>query len=93
MIHVIDNFYIDADKYSYTVKKSTNRVDKEGNPVYEALGYPVTLEDALEFILKYRQKQVVEGKDLELKECLEMFKKENQKMKEVLDKIHGLEKI
>ena len=47
MIHIKDDYYIDSDAYQFMLKKDMHRVDKEGRPVFDYLGYYATVEQAL----------------------------------------------
>ena len=39
MIHIKDDYYIDSDAYQFILKQDMHRVDKEGRPVFDYLGY------------------------------------------------------
>lgn len=93
MIHIIDDLYIDADSSCYTVKKDSGRDDKNGERVYTPLAYPVSLENAMNWILKYRQRMIVENNDVSLKELFKLFKEENNKIRTILNEIKKIEEM
>lgn len=47
-IRIDEDFYIDKDDFSFTLKESKHRYDKQGNEVCNVYGYFKTLAGALE---------------------------------------------
>ena len=52
MIHIKDDYYIDSDAYQFILKQDMHRVDKEGKPVFDLIGYYATVEQALRGYMK-----------------------------------------
>lgn len=93
MIHIIDDLYLDSDKYQYIVVKDTGRDDKDGNRIYNPLAFKGTIEGSIEWVLKSKQRQLVENNKVELNELLKLCKEENKRMIKILESIKALEKI
>lgn len=88
MIHVIDDYYINADKYQYTAILDTHAIDKDNKIVYSTIGYYQTVKDAVIGISKHLQKKLANTNAvMELNEYLKSCEMLNNQLKEIVDKI------
>jgi hypothetical protein len=70
MIHIKDDYYIDADETQFILKEDKHRVDKEGRPIFDSLGYYGTFKQAVSGFLKMEQRGIIaNGPDRELDEA------------------------
>lgn len=70
MIHIKGNYYIDADETQFILKEDKHRVDKEGRPIFDSLGYYGTFKQAVSGFLKMEQRgNIANGPDRELDEA------------------------
>lgn len=92
MIRVDEDYYINADTYCYAVMKKGGK-DKNGDDIFRALSYPSSLEKAIEYIMKYKQRQYVSENDVDLQKTLIKFKRINEKMYMKLKEIEKLEEL
>ena len=88
MVHVIDNYYFDADSNCYTAYEDTLKKDKNNEPIYRTIGYYQTSKQAVEGIAKYMQKKIA-GKDenIELSEFVRECEDINIQLRMTLDDI------
>lgn len=92
MIKVDDDYYISADTYCYTVMKKCGK-DKNGNDTFRTLSYPCTLTGAIEYIIKYQQRQYVSDNDCDLPKALKAFKQIQERMHFILNEISEMEEV
>lgn len=92
MIKVDEDYYINADTYCYAVMKKGGK-DKNGDDTFRVLSYPSSLEKAIEYIMKYKQRQYVSENDVDLQKALIKFKRINEKMYMKLKEIEKLEEL
>lgn len=83
MIHIKDDYYIDSDAYQFILKQDMHRVDKEGRPIFDNLGYYATVEQALRGYLKTEMRGYASKPDIEIGEALDFFE---QMMKELVER-------
>lgn len=87
MIHLIKNYYATPNNMGFTLLKKKSRKDKEGNPVYETIGYCGNFEEAI-LLLKRRvvNDRLSEG-SMELAEALQVIR---DTTREITDAIKGV---
>lgn len=87
MIVVNENYVIDVDRYCYTVKRDLHKVDKNGEPRYDIVGYYGTPESAIKGVLSSMNKtRLSEGKHT-LEEALNIIQSNQQQFNELLEKV------
>ena len=70
MIHIKGDYYIDADETQFILKEDKHKVDKEGRPIFDNLGYYGTFKQAVSGFLKMEQRgNIASGPDRELDEA------------------------
>lgn len=92
MIHIKDDYYIDADKYCFQLKKKIG-VDKHGEDKYSTLCYTRTVAECLQKLVSVEQQEVVETKDGSLVEFIEIFKDINNEIKSILQTVKDTETL
>lgn len=70
MIKIVRNLYIDVDKYNYKLTLDTNKIDKNGNPIFQTISYHSTLKSALNSALNYINRTDLEMRDYTLEEAI-----------------------
>lgn len=83
MIHIIGDWYIDVDQYSYTLEEyAGTSVDKDGveRKNYKNQTYHATLEKALKHFGRVILTEKLSEKDMELSEAIEIVKDCNERM-------------
>ena len=87
MIRVNENYCIDVDEKCYTVKIDKHKEDKNGNPIFETVGYFSSLESAIKgVIISMNRKQLKEGVH-SLVEALGIIHENNRKLCELLEQV------
>lgn len=51
MVHLIENYYAIPNNMGFTLAQDNGRTDKEGNPLYDTVGYCGNFEEVI-FLLK-----------------------------------------
>lgn len=88
MIHVIDNYYFNADSNCYTAFEDTQKKDKDNNPIYKTLGYYQTSKDAVKGIAKcIHRKLASKDENIELAEYLKECEDVNIQLEMTLEKL------
>lgn len=87
MIKIDDNFFIDADSNSYTLKEKDKIQDKKsknyGEEVFRDRGYYVTLEGVLNGYLKAQTREFVQNNEADIKELIKEIKKQTEFVKKL----------
>ena len=87
MIKIDDNFFIDADSNSYTLKEKDKIQDKKsknyGEEVFRDRGYYVTLEGVLNGYLKAQTREFVQNNETDVKELIKEIKKQTEFVKKL----------
>lgn len=79
MIKVDNDYYIQADPDRYIVMKYQGK-SKKGEDAYKTLSYHSSLKNAIEYIIKYKQREFINDNNVDLKEALDQFEKINKEM-------------
>ena len=83
MIHIKDDYYIDADAYQFILKQDMHKKDKEGRDVYDSISYHATVEQALRSYVRLQMRGYASKPDIEIGEALDFFE---QMMKELMER-------
>ena len=87
MIKIDENFYIDADNNSYTLKEKDKVQDKKsknyGEEVFRDRGYYVTLEGVLNGYLKAQTREFVQNNETDIKELIKEIKRQTEFVKKL----------
>lgn len=87
MIKIDENFFIDADSNSYTLKEKDKIQDKKsknyGEEVFRDRGYYVTLDGVLNGYLKAQTRDYVQNNDVDVKELIKEIKKQTEFVKKL----------
>ena len=86
MIHVFDDYYIDADEYQYILKQDMHRKDKKNNDVYKAISYHKTIFNALWSLRDKTHREITSGNDIELAKALRMISDADSEMTDIMKK-------
>lgn len=87
MIKINDDYYIDVDRFGYTVKIDKHKTDKKGNGIFETVGYFSTIESAIKGVIdSMNVKQLSDGV-YSLKQALEIIKANNKQFTELLERV------
>lgn len=84
MIHIIDNFYIDANHYDYILKQKCGKLTDESKDEYGVVGYYRSMEHALGAIIKKKQLNAIIASDMTLEEGLQALRDINNRTEELL---------
>ena len=92
MIHLIENYYVDVDEnMNYTLKRDTQRLDKENNKIYDTIGYYPSLKHSISACLGRLKIDKLKDKDMSLKMAILEIDKSTKsfidKLNEVLPNI------
>lgn len=88
MIHMSDNYYIDADSNQYILQ--TRTTSAKGKEVIKNIGFYNTLFMAFDAYLQIRQRQCISQGEFELKDAIKALTEERRKVAEFL---RGLESV
>lgn len=87
MIHIKDNYYIDADETQFILVKDEGKVDKKGRKIRDYIGYYATFAQAVKGYCKMAQRQDVANKpDRELVEAFFDFENLVKELEELLNR-------
>lgn len=84
MIHLIKNYYAEPYTYGYVLVEDRGRKDKEGNPLYDSLGYCGTLEEILLLLKRKLIANKLKRGMYELDEVIAVIRETNEEIKEIL---------
>ena len=83
MIKVNEKYSVDSDRHCYVVMQNKTSKTK-GNEYTIKCGYYATLYDALKSIVEREQREIVQNKDMNLKEALEKIEKMYDEFNKIL---------
>lgn len=94
MIHVFDDYYIDADEYQYILKQDMHRKDKrkkndgsvEEYDAYKVISYHKTISSAISAIIAENYREIASDKNVELREFLSLVNDTDERMIDVMRK-------
>ncbi len=94
MIHVFDDYYIDADEYQYILKQDMHRKDKrkkndgsvEEYDAYKVISYHKTISSAISAIIAENHREITSGDDIELAKALRMISDADRDMIDIMKK-------
>lgn len=89
MIHVIDNFYIDANHYDYILKQKYGKPTDESKDEYGVVGYYRSMEHALGAIIKIKQLNAINTSEMTLGEGLQALMDINNRTEELLSIVNN----
>lgn len=70
MIHIKDDYYIDADETQFILVKDEGKTDKSGKRIRDCIGFYGTFKQAVSGFLKMEQRgNIASGPDRELDEA------------------------
>ena len=73
MIHIKDDYYIDADAYQFILKQDMHKKDKEGRDIYDSISYHATVEQALRSYVRLQMRGYASKPDIGLGEAIDYF--------------------
>lgn len=85
MIEVIDGYVIDVDTLSYTLKRETGSLDKDGNKVYRTYGYYNSLKSALTACTGFMQKEKLASDTFPLVEAINVYNQATERFEKLLE--------
>ncbi len=89
-MELFNRYVIDNDSYSTILKQKTTRVDKEGFPIYDVIGYYSTTEHCVKGLLNYllKQKTKSDSKINDVKGIIEVIEQTKEELISELKKIN-----
>lgn len=87
MIHLIKNYYATPNNMGFTLLKKKSRKDKEGNPVYETIGYCGNFEEVILLLKRRVVNDQLSESSMELSDALQVIQ---DTTKEIMDAIKGV---
>ena len=86
MIHIKDDYYIDADETQFTLVKDEGKVDKNGKRIRDYIGYYPTFAQAVKGYCKMAQRQdIIDKPDRELCDAFFDFENLVRELEELLN--------
>lgn len=86
MIAIENGWLIDADIYQFVLKERTFTYDKNGNELYKNQTYHHSIEDALTYYAKIKQRKFVEENYINLSQAIKEFRKINEEITILIEK-------
>jgi len=87
MIHIKDNYYIDADETQFQLIRMTGKLDKQGKPIKDFIGYYATFAQAVRGYCKMAQRQdIINKPDRELCDAFFDFENLVRELEELLNR-------
>lgn len=80
MIKLENNWEIDSDGMQYILHQFTGNTDKEGRKVYRDTTYHVSVEKALESLIRKKQRETVAENEMSLQEAIKCFREINEEL-------------
>lgn len=87
MIHLIENYYALPNNMGFTLLKGKGRKDKEGNPVYETMGYCGNFEEVIHLLKRRVVSDRLSEESMELAEALQVIR---DTTREITDAMKGV---
>lgn len=88
MIHLIDNYYALDNNMGFTLAQDKGRTDKDGNKLYDTIGYCGSLRETLELLQRKSHGELVHDGCIELSQALTMLKEQTDR---ILKAAEGIE--
>ena len=86
MIHIKDDYYIDADPYQFILKRDQHKTDKEGRPMFDLVSYHQTFAQAVKSYCRMAQRQdIMDKPDRELCDAFFDFENLVRELEELLN--------
>lgn len=89
MIIVNEKYCIDVDKNCYTVKIDKHKTDKNGEKIYETVGYFTSLAGAIKGIINSINKSKFNEGTYTLEEAVKTVMESNEHFERLLEKVMG----
>lgn len=86
MIKVNEDYFIEADEKCYTLKLATHKQGKNGNELYNTIGYYKTLESALSGAVEHANRQKLKA-DVSLLEAITIVRDGRKQLEDLLKKV------
>lgn len=83
MIQLYKDYYAKVDDNCYTLVFDKRKTDKEGNKLYDSIGYYGTLKSCINGLRRHLEKKELQKADLSLQEAI-------KKIQEVGETIKGI---
>lgn len=87
MLILKNNYVIESDGKSYTLRRKTDRLDKEGNEVVLTCGYYADLETSIKGYVARLLLDEVNNRDMDVKELTDYLKELKKEIKAVREEI------
>ncbi|MDB7990532.1 hypothetical protein PND93_02895 [Faecalicoccus pleomorphus] len=87
MLILKNNYTIDSDGNSYTLRRKTNKFDKNGKEIILTCGYYADLETSIKGYITRLLLDEVNNKDLDVKELARYLKELRNEIKEIREEI------
>lgn len=75
MVHLIENYYAIPNNMGFTLALDKGKTDKDGNKIYDTIGYCGSFEEAVSLLRRKVVDQRLQNGSYELSEALENMKK------------------
>lgn len=85
MIHIKDDYYIDSDAYQFILKKDLHRKDKDGEDVFDTLGYFATFEQAIRGYQREEQRNYASKPNIEVGEAFDFFEQMAEALRKMIE--------
>lgn len=89
MLHIVEQYYAQANNMGYTVVRDTGNKNKNGQEVYTTLGYVGNIKEVLDLVLKDSVQRKISAGNIELHECMKFIKVQNDKIVDALKGVIG----
>lgn len=73
MMHIKDDYYLDANDSEFVLKRKTKSTDKNGKTVYKTEGYFNSVEGALKSLLRTYQRKYIKERSVDLAQAYKKF--------------------
>lgn len=87
MLHIVEQYYAQANNMGYTVVRDTGNKNKNGQEIYTTLGYVGSIKEVLDLVLKDSVQRKISSGNIELYESLQFVKDQTDRIMKSLDGI------
>ena len=81
MVHLIENYYALTNNMGFTLAVDKGKTDKEGNKIYDTIGYCGSFEETVSLLRRKVVDQRLQNGSYELSEALAVIENEKEEIK------------
>lgn len=86
MVHLIENYYAIPNNMGFTLAVDKGKTDKDGNKIYDTIGYCGSFEEAVSLLRRKVVDQRLQNGSYELSEALAVIENVKEEIKAAIER-------